>query len=307
MAGVPVARQILWNGLPARRYENSSLSVVVLPGRGAKVTSICDATGREWLEQPSLPWADFGHGSDHPPSFLDGDMCGWDECAPTIAPCIVRGTALPDHGELWSQHWREDPDGWLHAQGSSWGYRFSRRVRLDGPNIHLDYRACAADVGFPLLWAAHPQFRAGPGTRVALPNYVTTLFDAETRPRRAVPVDQAGGIDALDAFSSRKLFAGPNPPLNAAGIVHQDGSTLSLAWTGPPNCLGIWFDRRAYARGDVIALEPATAPYDSCEDADRGGEVARLAAFAELTWSVTVSVSVPRAASSGPHGEGRWC
>ena len=56
------------------------LVVRVDPARGAKITSLVDADGTEWLTQSD------GRGIPAPgTSFVDAEMARWDECAPTIA------------------------------------------------------------------------------------------------------------------------------------------------------------------------------------------------------------------------------
>lgn len=129
--------------------------MVVLPVRGGKIASIRHR-GREWLTQPQKPLLPL----DRLPEFLvDGDMFGWDECAPTIDDCEVLGRRLPLHGDAWDQGWSDEGDGWLAVHGRSFDYRLCRRLTIRPDGFRLDYRVTAAE-RMPFLWAAHPQFAA---------------------------------------------------------------------------------------------------------------------------------------------------
>ncbi len=55
--------------------------------------------------------------------------------------------------------------------------------------------------------------------------------------------------------------------------------------------LGIWFDRGAYSREPVIALEPSTGYYDSLATAVELGRVPRLEVGVPFEWYVDLAVS----------------
>lgn len=280
-----------WQGLQAIRYRGDRLEAVVLPGRGGKIASLRDWTGREWLAQPPGPLA----GVPWPPgSFTSGDMCGWDECAPTIIACEVAGTQLPDHGELWQRSWQAGSDD-LHVSGSAWDYTFARRITFDGPSMTLDYRVTSA-AGIPaFLWAAHPQFSAGPGTSVILPETVTELADVSDFASQPAPMVPGPGQMRVGSFADnqgRKFYASPETKPAWAQLRHAGGRELRLSWA-PQQIpyLGIWIDRHVYAREDVVALEPSTGFYDSCELALRLGRVPAIRPGGELRWTLTLTIS----------------
>lgn len=113
-----------WHGEPALRLASSELEVIVLPHRGAKIASLIDSAGRQWLAQPeagALPQVGYGT------SFTDAEMCGWDEMAPTIV-----SAALPDHGEIWAVPWHPlevtDLAVELSVSGRALPYILRRRI-----------------------------------------------------------------------------------------------------------------------------------------------------------------------------------
>lgn len=282
-------QEATWQGQTALIYLSSQLRVVVLPERGGKIASILDLANKEWLEQPTLPMADFKAKSS---DFIDGDMCGWDECGPTISPCKIGNTRLSDHGELWSQAWRRNSQDWLTVRGRHWDYEFSRRIKILGSQILLEYRIESANESFPFLWAAHPQFRVDESTEIIFPDHVSHLVDVLSQPPlRRVPVHEIRDLAATKSETCRKFYIEPESEIHAVGLRHGDGSQLMFTWSKELPYAGIWIDRSAYARHDVIALEPSTGFYDSCEEAFRRGKVLIVPPHTICYWSLTVSIS----------------
>ena len=75
--------------------------MVLLPALGGRIRDLTIA-GRQWLwHNPEIPFA--VPPADATSYVLAADSGGWDECAPTIAPCTLDAAVLVDHGDLWSQ------------------------------------------------------------------------------------------------------------------------------------------------------------------------------------------------------------
>lgn len=280
-----------WHGVPALIAAGANVEVVVLPERGGKIASLRTSSGREWLEQPALPLS-----PSLPHKFVEGDMCGWDECAPSIVECDWRGVHIPDHGELWSGVWSSEPDGSLTIAGRCIDYIFQRRIAVFPSWLIISYRVRGGTPGFPFLWASHPQFRAEAGTRVVLPDHVTELVDVSRElPSRAHLEDIILGIDQVPLGESRKWYVAPEAQISEASLVHPDQETVRLRWTSAVPYLGIWVDNCHYARNAVIALEPSTGFYDSCVLAEAGGTVARLGSHgSSLEWTLSLWFGLAR-------------
>lgn len=263
------------------RVNGEVLSAVVNPRRGAKITSLVDASGTEWL----APGRD---GADPPPGtpFVDAEMGGWDECAPTIVACRVANRDLPDHGDLWDTEFHVDGD-LVSAVGTSMPYRFQRRIHATPTGLRLEYSAESLADPIPFLWAAHPQFAAPPGTRIELPSTIHSVVDVldPSTPELAWTPDLAT-IDSLSVGECRKVYVAPSTPVDRARLVRVDGSALVMRWSETCPYLGIWFDHSAYSATPVIALEPATAYYDSLERAVQLGRASHLKTGHPLTWWV---------------------
>jgi hypothetical protein len=267
--------------MPRRFSSPSGLAIVWDPGRGAKITSLRDPHGREWLVQSSAPIP--------PPltPFGLAEMAGWDECAPTITACRVNGTPLPDHGDVWDVAWN-DHDGAVVVDGPSWPYRLRRVV---GPSssggIRLTYEASATHEVIPFLWAAHPQFSAPPGTRVVLDHDPATVVDVLTDGFPEAPWGPlTAAIDDVGAGRCRKVYLPPEHAVDSARLEREDGSTLNLRWSPECRYLGLWLDNAAYSDEPVIAIEPSLAFADSLEAAITIGRAPVIEPGVPLTWWV---------------------
>lgn len=286
MADASEPERTVWRGDLALVYRAGELEVVVLPRRGGKLASIVQR-GRQWLTQPRRALLPL---SQLPPLLVDGDMFGWDECAPTIDDCEVMGRRLPLHGDAWDQPWREAGDGWLEVHGRDFAYTLRRRLSIGSEGFRLDYRV-STEEAMPFLWAAHPQFAAGPGTEVVLGSGTEPLIDRFGR--GYWDARKAGGpirLSDLPPSQSAKLFVGPEQPVEQAQLIQPDGARLRFRWdaTVAPY-LGVWMDRAGIGPVDAIAIEPMTGFADSCASAAETDRVLWLQPGQAVDWWLEVS------------------
>jgi galactose mutarotase-like enzyme len=219
-------------------------------------------------------------------------MAGWDECAPTITACRVDGRDIPDHGDLWDS--RFTIDGPI-ATGFGDGYRFQRAIAPTPSGLSLSYRA-EASRDMPFLWAAHPQFAAPAGTRIALPDDVRDVIEVSLpNPQRREWTAEAASIDSLATGRSRKFYLAPDAHVAAAAIVRPDSSALRLTWSRNCPYLGLWLDNAEFNANPVIALEPSTGFYDSLEQANRNSRVSRIGPGRHLSWRLDIDYVEPGA------------
>lgn len=285
------ARPAVWHGEPAVEIVSGAASLLVSPSRGGKIVSLRDQAGREWLAQPAA-----GTGLPAPALpgavFTEAEMCGWDECAPSIVACAVEGVELPDHGELWTRRWwvREDETG---VDAPSFGYRFSRRIEPIPGGFAFHYEVRATERPFPFLWAAHPQFLAPPGSRVVV-DAGDLVWDVVAEP--AVQLRWEPGLASLDTLppgGCRKFYLPPERAVSTAELQLADGDRLRLRWDERVlPYLGVWFDAGRHSRENVVALEPSTGFYDSLERAVGFGRVSIVHPGAPLAWTLEVAFAL---------------
>jgi len=309
-------RPTTWRGLAAWELESSAVRAVVVPEMGAKIVSLRDKrSGFEWLVgpipgRPVRPVA-------YPAPFERQDMAGWDEMFPTIVACAYpgpgphQGTALPDHGEAWQLPWeviRCQGELALTLTGRALPYRLTRAASLAAPDV-LCLQYTLENLGsapMPYLWAAHPQFVAGPGCRVMLPPQVTEVVNTipaewgwgppETRltwPEAAMPDGRRERLDESGPATlhrGRKLFALPEARPSWAALRREDlGHWLCMEWNpAEVPYLGLWVDEGAVHCETVAAPEPGTGWYDSLALAWQKGRVCTVPAGGTRRWTLTV-------------------
>lgn len=155
--------------------ENDAVRMEVWPQLGGKVSSILDKADKFELlfnypdELPTEPQYDI----PYPHSWY----AGWDECFPAVAPGPYVGhpynaVNVPDHGELWGIPTIAVPtrDGITTVwNGLRFGYRLTRKLWLDGPNIHARYALVnTAPFPFRFVWAMHALMAWTPGVPVEI-------------------------------------------------------------------------------------------------------------------------------------------
>jgi hypothetical protein len=285
-----------WFGEPALRVTSGDGSrLLVVPGRGAKIASLVDPAGVERLAQPGRPLPPPARPGD---AFVESDMCGWDECAPAVLPERVvvdgRDVVVPDHGELWTADWSVTYAGGAvvaDTVGRSQDYRFRRTVEPADRGFRLRYRVRAGSRPVAMCWVAHPQFTAPPGSVVQVPGTRVAVDVLDPgRPRRAWPT--AGvAVDAVPPGGCAKVYTAPEHAVGEARLTTPGRGALVLAWdaAAAPFC-GVWVDRGAYSREDVVAIEPASGFADGLADALGSGRVMTVAAEQEVSWWLEVQV-----------------
>jgi hypothetical protein len=150
------------HGWEAVTLEDDDLSVTVLPGKGAEVTSLVHrASGTDvlfaapWGLQP--PGSPPREGSDGAP-FLENYAGGWQELFPTAGdPCEHRGRSLPFHGEVATVPWRwralDDAGLGLSVDCPISPLRLEREMRLGGGALRVDQTAVnLSDEAEEIVW-----------------------------------------------------------------------------------------------------------------------------------------------------------
>ncbi|HEU4565112.1 MAG TPA: hypothetical protein VFS05_10705 [Gemmatimonadaceae bacterium] len=291
--------------LTAGRAGAAAPRVVIIPALGGKIVSLMLA-GREWLWQSDvIPYPRPGAVVPHDASYVEtADSGGYDECFPTVGACalprgVVRwgGLALPDHGELWSQHARVVPaegvaggsglpreaaEATLAWRGRRLPYRFERTVVVRAPaEVEMRYAVTSeSDAPIPFVWSSHPLFPLGPGTRVELPEGARVRVYAQHGAALGGPLAEwrwplVAGRDLRAPGSGGayacKLFLDVR---EGRAALREGGATLEARWDVAelPN-VGLWLnhggwtpfaDRAPYHN---LALEPCIGAPDSLADA----------------------------------------
>jgi hypothetical protein len=306
------------SGMTQVVLDNGRIRATVLPELGGKMSSLIRAeTGREFLRQPAgRPLKPAVYGA----AFENYDASGFDECFPTVAACqypggSFDGSALPDHGELWSSRWQFEVHGeelWLPTAGRRLPYIFRKRIRLENEAVILQYKLeSVADAPFYYLWSAHPLLKVDPGCRIVLPKEVTNVLVQSSRnqrlgesghscrwPRTRFADGAQTDLSVLGAPTRQtadKLFT---PRLsNGACALYYPESSESISFhfdSAIAPYVGIWICEGGWPSPEdghyTTALEPCTSPEDSLAEAIGRGECAQIQPAAWKGWELRVQL-----------------
>jgi galactose mutarotase-like enzyme len=299
-----------FRGLPALRASSPFLTVTVLPAWGAKIASLLDSDGREWLwHNPYLPWQLPTVATSY---VREADVGGWDECFPAVGPGPYplppwQGRPIRDHGEVWAHAWEleDTADGLrLATTGDEFPYRLTRTVRLapDEPALEMRYELVNfSDAPFACLWCAHPLLALRPGMQLDLPPGTPARSSGALPARFTWP--HAGRVDlsqvpAATAAWAAKVYLGPVTEGWAALSDPETGRELRFEFDpAEVPYVGLWLNYGSWSGAGSapyynLGLEPCTgAPDDLASAVDpTWNAFTSVAPFSTRTWSVRVRV-----------------
>jgi galactose mutarotase-like enzyme len=301
--------------------NNGVLRMDVLPELGGKIISLVRIeSGHEYLCQPSSSDGTYRRARYGDP-FNAYSSGGFDDCFPTISDCIYplapfQGLELPDHGELWSVPWEAEAERevvCLRTRGIRLPYRFSKRLRLDGPELVLDYELTnEGKSALDYLWAAHPLLRIEAGDEVILPPEIGDLLIEWSKDDRLggrgetcrwpLARQRSGAEDDLSRIKppqsryADKLFT-PRLRHGYAALYspRNDEAIVFRFHTEVTPFLGIWLCQGGHSHGHAegeyaAALEPCSGRSDSLATAIERRECQSIGAGDTVHWSLRVEL-----------------
>lgn len=244
---------------------------------GAAITSLF-ALDREWLVQGRSPDGTAAEYVATPPR-------GWDEMLPSIEPCETAIGNIPDHGDAWRHPWVADSDALTFT--SAFGYSVSRTIHRRDFGLDLNYELRGGDAEVPVLWAAHPLFRAAPGTHVRIPMFDRGVLRKFPTAREIDWSEAHTSADALPTGTGVKYVFPSDAGIAAAEIVHADGAVLRMSWnTSEVPYFAVYLENLAHSIEPAIALEPMLGWYDALSRAVANDRVTRVGAGHVHRWSL---------------------
>lgn len=294
--------------------ENETFRLEVDPQRGAKITRLTyREKGIDLLVGKPEPLSHMP-ATEWPVRFTLADSYGFDEMFPTIDAdrCVSLPwgpVAFPDHGDLWSLPWLGSLSGDVietEVLGTSFPYRFARKVWLNGPTVELEYRLTnLTPYAVEVLWAAHMLFALHRGISLELPDEVEMIVNAYeggifgARGRRITRDERV--FERCRSFIPDSGLCGKwytARPLSEGWVKVVDATariatTISFDTAQVPY-LGVWISEGGWQGQRSLGIEPATAPMDSPSNAREHGALHLLQGHATETWSMRLTtVSLP--------------
>ncbi len=293
--------------------ENEELRLTLVPESGGKMASLVyQPDDKELLWQnPEEKFQAVEYGQ----SFAEGEAAGFDDMFPNINECFYpdnpwKGTALPDHGEVWSLPWesriRKDCVE-LEVSGIRLPYRLKKTLSLRDSMVRIAYRL-ENPTPFPMtfVYATHPLFNVDQGDFLRIPagmNRVVNAVPSKMLPaygkEYAYPETLAGGEALIDLSTVnpkndsylKYYFSDANPEgwcslrREKAGLeIRMDYSQEVLPF------LGIWINEGGWGDQYNLALEPASAPMDDPVAARSWGHESFIDVNSVLEWQIDIDI-----------------
>ncbi|MEI7844683.1 MAG: hypothetical protein WCK35_02665 [Chloroflexota bacterium] len=281
-------------GFESIHVHTGKIELSIMPELGGKINSLRDVRiGREWLwRHPRLTYNRVPNGSSY---VSEADTGGWDECFPSVAACNYpsapwQGTAIQDHGDLWSQVAEFEMDEQAESvvlrtrwKGLGLPYTFTRSITLTADSAHLrvDYAVTNnSDQPVNFIWCIHPLLAIEPGMELLLPASARFNLGNSVPSDNLVfdyPFTTPGlNLPRLPETSAGLAFKIWSNPLQAdagwAALCAYDGE-LRMRWdVAHLPQVAVWMNFGAWA-GDGgapyynLGLEPCIGAQDSLADA----------------------------------------
>jgi len=273
-----------------RSYQIASSDLVlrVVPDFGARVTELVDRrSNRNWLVPGPCSGSTGGNAK-----YGAVEACGWDECAPTVAPCPDPDWEcdLRDHGDLWGRPWKAEirQDG-IDCVYSEERFTFSRSLTLQGRRLVCQYSMAATGTRtLPFMWSQHMLLATRPGEEIRFEGVGNWTEYGKVPATHTVQGTEASLVSKSYGSVSKRA---------KAWIEGKNGS-IQLSWNASdaPFCglwlaFGGWPDPKAPLH--QMAIEPTSAPADDLSGARRLGHARFLKPGEEISWQIEVTVLPP--------------
>lgn len=288
--------------------ENDCLELQVWPQFGGRISSLIDkADGYDLLfSYPEELPTRSPYGSSYAASW----HAGWDECFPAVASGPYTGhpydgIVVPDHGEIWSLPTTAVPTNngittvW---NGLRFGYRLTRKLSLDGPNIRLHYALVnLAPFPFCFVWALHPLLGMEKPVELKLPagtyrfshDAEGRVFDFNFEWPCIQENEDLSHPNTLAAKCGWKAFS--NDPIAAPGVVvyPERGRQLSFEYGSKSDqraYWGVWINTGGWAAQRQLSVQPTIGRHDHIAASIKDHSCGNVEPMGRCEWEMTVSV-----------------
>lgn len=276
--------------------SSGRMSLSVDTAFGARVTDLTDlATGRQWLLTGQR-----APDTSETVVYRGLESRGWDECFPTILPCVARewGGRLRDHGMLWGRPWGivEAGPQVLTSRFCGDGIYFDRQLVLSGSELTASYTVTSTlTAAVPYMWSQHCVLSLTQADRISLTGQEQMMTDGLGFDWPEYPGRDLTRVGAEDEGFVLKSYA--RTPGAATAEVRGPQGGLRFDWDGAEiGALGVWLSYGGWPKEaplHQVAIEPTTAAADDLAGAIALGQERWLAAGEMHNWSVRLTLLDP--------------
>ncbi len=295
-----------YKGRPAVRVTTGTLSALFLPEDGGKLASICAPDGFEFLcQNPAEDYARLTYDGD----YVASECASWDDMFPTVDPYTPEageyagryaGRTYPDHCEVCRL-----PMDTTVTEGAlllSCASRIFPLVYAKAVTIDTDGALCLSytienngQEDFPYIWAAHCMLRGTDDLVISTPYADDTPVAYMFGPagREDFPRDRLMGYAPGVGAAYKYYYTAPTAGGFVGGTYTASGHAFEMDFRDSAAAIpyiGVWINNGEFRDYYNIALECASAPYDSPGRAMEKGVCSVLPAGETLRFTVRVRV-----------------
>ncbi|MBE6637729.1 MAG: hypothetical protein E7618_08025 [Ruminococcaceae bacterium] len=284
---------------PAVAVKAGSLTALFLPEDGGKMASLTDEQGFEYLAQAK---GEVYQRLTPDGEFIHSECSSFDDMFPTIDPYTAdkgafAGIPYPDHGEICRLPWEVQmgkQEVTFVCRSRLFKTVFSKTVCAENGALAVHYRIeNGYDEPYPYLWAAHCMLAGEEGA------VVTTAYAEDAPIRKMFGRQEAAEMkrdalvvhDPVDGLAYKFYYTEPIPRGEVAYHYPSTGRTIRFDYDADKiPWLGVWINNGSFKGMYNIALEIATAPYDSPAEAMKANACSYLPAGGAVTFTLRFSV-----------------
>ena len=285
-------------GIETINIESETLRLKVIPELGFKIASIVyKPLEKEFLFQPT-------DGKYRLPKFGDDfskyDTSGFDEMLPTVDACLypegrMKGSSLPDHGDLWSLPFSvniEEEKIVGKVRLKSLPLSFEKKISFkDETTIMMEYKVKnLGDEKTYYLWTLHGLNNFDDDTEFVFPGDAGEVINVQGDEDLNLM-----DLKDLSAYEDKKsykyYFLGDIEAGTAALRYKKERLQYTINYDSKINpYLGVWITKGGFKDEYNCALEPSNGFYDSLDLAYRNEKLASLEAGEEQSWSILINI-----------------
>ena len=295
------------------RLENETLSAVILPQLGGKVSSVYFKPQAFELAAKNTRGA--YRFPEEDADFSQYDASGLDDAFPNIDAAEMerdgKMVRSPDHGEIWSHPFRvisQSPsEAVLEWESSRFGYRYEKRLRLEKSSLLFDWSITnTGENVLPCIWTFHGLMRYEEDMRLALPSdlsHFRNVMDSPLLGKAGTVYERENDVWDFEGVPKRlpqtalKFYGEGRSSEGVCGLLYpsqKTACTLTYSADRLP-WLGVWITAGGY-RGDYnVALEPSNGFYDDIFTAKKNGCLFELPAKETLSFSLGLKLEAMEA------------
>ena len=284
---------------PAIGVKAGRLTARFLPEDGGKMASLTDEKGFEYLAQAK---GETYQSLTPDGEFIHSECSSFDDMFPTIDPYTAEqgafaGIPYPDHGEICRLPWEVqlgEREVTFLCRSRLFKTVFRKTVREENGSLAVHYRIeNGYDEPYPYLWAAHCMLAGEEGAVVstAYPDDAPIRKMFGSQEPEAMKRDGLVAHDPVNGLAYKFYYTDPIPRGEVSYHYPSTGRTLRLDYDGDKiPWLGVWINNGSFKGMYNVALEIATAPYDSPAEAMKAKACSYLPAGGEVSFSLHFTV-----------------